>query len=100
MASIQFFQDPTLTNAIRLIESGEAIIVADESFLPDNGIATAAWVLAGQTGPIEATGCSRLPDGDNINDAYRAELFGLSLALSMLTVLQQIQTRPHRLCHH
>ena len=86
-----FFQDPTLSNAITLIERGEAILVADGSYLPNNGIATAAWVLAGPTGPIEATGYSRLPDGNNMNDAYRAELFGLSLALSMLTVLKEFK---------
>ena len=77
--NIVFFRDPTLEHTIRLIESGEAIIVADGSFLPHNGIATAAWVLAGNAGPIEATGYSCLPDGNYMNDAYRAELFGLSL---------------------
>ena len=89
--NIVFFRDPTLEHTIRLIESGEAIIVADGSFLPHIGIATVAWVLAGNAGPIEATGYSRLPDENNINDAYRAELFGLSLAMSMLVVLQQFK---------
>lgn len=62
--------------------------MVDGSFLPDIGITTTAWVLAGRTGLIEATGYLRLPDGDNMNDAYRADLFGLNLTMLVLSVLQ------------
>ena len=72
-----------------LLSNDRAIIVVDGSFLPDSGIATAAWVLAAHNGEIPAIGYSRLP-GDNMsNDPYRAAIFGLCLALSVLRVFHR-----------
>ena len=76
---------------VTLIGNNEAIIVVDGSFLPDSGIATASWVLAGQVGEVTVVGFSRLPEGNKSNDPYRAELFGLCLALSVLQVVHKQQ---------
>ena len=42
-------------------------------------------------GEVTAVGFSRLPDGNKSNDPYRAELFGLCLALSVLQVIHKQQ---------
>ena len=87
-----FLNDASLQTAINLISTKQAIIVVDGSYLPGSDIATAAWVFAGPTGPIEGLGYCRLPDGDHHNDPYRAEIFGLCLAMTFLKVL--LAARP------
>lgn len=82
-----FIQDATLQTAIDLISNKQAIIVVDGSYLPGSNIATAAWIFAGPDGPIEGLGYCRLPDGDHDNDPYRAEIFGLCLAVTFLKVI-------------
>ena len=84
-----FVQDDGLQSIITLIENNQAIMVVDGSFLPDSGVAAASWVIAGHTGETLAVGYSRLPDGNISNDPYRAELFGLCLALSFLQVINK-----------
>ena len=70
-----------------MIESNDCIMVVDGSFIPGTGIATAPWVMASATGPVQAIGYSRLPGGDHDNDPYRAEIYGLCLGLTFLQVL-------------
>lgn len=84
-----FLQDNAFHQILDLISSDQAIIVVDGSFLPDSGIATASWVLAANGGEIPAVGYSRLPDDNTDNDPYRAEIFGLCLALSVLKVFHR-----------
>ena len=87
-----FFHDPELNNCMTLIEHHQALLVVDGSFLPDSNIATAAWVLAGPSGPMHGVGYAWLSDGHYDNDPYRAEIFGLCMAL---VVVQAICTlRP------
>ena len=83
----RYFLDQELQECITPIERNEAIIVVDGSFLPDSNIATAAWVFAGPDGPIQGVGYTRHPDGDYDYDydydydSYRAQIFGLCMAL-------------------
>lgn len=74
-----------------LIQNNQALVVVDGSFLPDSGIATASRITAGQAGEVTAVGFSRLPDGNMSNDPYRADLFGLCLAPSVLQVIHKYQ---------
>ena len=84
-----FLQDPTMMICIDMIENHDCIIVVDGSYIPGTGVATASWVLARNEGPVQALGYSRLPGGDNDNDPYRGERYGLCLGLTFLQVLHQ-----------
>lgn len=84
-----FLQDDAFRTIINLIKSNKIMIVVDGPFQPDSGVATASWVMAGHEGEALALGYSRLPDGNQSNDPYRAELFGSCLALSVLHVIHR-----------
>ena len=86
-----FFEQQEFESIYQLISSNTAIIVIDGSFLPDSQIATASWVIAGPKGPVKAVGYCRLPDGNSSNDPYRAELFGLCMAMAVLQVLHRMR---------
>ena len=47
--------------------------------------------MAGPEGPALGLGYSRLPDGNSSNDPYRAELFGLCMALVVLQMFHRMR---------
>lgn len=63
------------------IENNTAICVVDGSFHPEYGFGTAAWVFDNGLDEIQATGCSRAVGEVKFMCSYRAELFGIYLAL-------------------
>ena len=58
-----------------------ALCVVDGSFHPEYGIGTAPWVIDSGYEEIVATGCSRAVGDHAYMCLYRAELFGVYLAL-------------------
>lgn len=82
-----FFDDGTGVQAAQTIRTGEAIFVADGSFLSSSGAATAARVFGTPSFTLLGRGHSRVP-GDTVdNDSTRAEIFGLILSVFMLQAL-------------
>lgn len=63
------------------LESGTAMCVVDGSFHPDYGFGTTSWVFDNSFDSIQATGRSRAIGELRFMCLYRAELFGIYLAL-------------------
>ena len=66
---------------IQEIWNRQCIAVTDGSFNPLSRIATACWVIKGQTHQDFAKGAAHTPGYDGSMDPYRAELFGIYCVL-------------------
>jgi len=74
------------------IAAGSGRCVVDGSFHPDYKIGTAAFVFDDGDDAVQASGCSRAFGDPNEMSSYRAELFGIYMALNTTHLLcQQFQ---------
>ena len=69
------------------LAAGTGRCVVDGSFHPEHKIGTAAWVLDDGDDNIQSTGSSRAFGNPTDMSSYRAELFGIYMALNLVHLL-------------
>ena len=72
-----FDQPDKWSQIIQAVTTGTCIAVTDGSFGPDTQLATACWIIEGQTSDSRTKGAAKTPGNRRNMDAYRAELHGI-----------------------
>jgi hypothetical protein len=82
------------------IQSGSVLVVSDGSYNPTTKLGTAAWILEGRLSNIQISGSVITPGSASEQSAYRSELAGILVAITVINALASFHNLKTSLTLH